>query len=42
MDSAIAEETWNWQPLRSLHDILEEIAEHAEQHPTWLQTSAPL
>ena len=42
MDSSLAAATWNWRPSRSLQWILEEIAAHAEQHPEWLQKSAPL
>jgi CDP-paratose 2-epimerase len=42
MDSRLAERTWNWQPAISLDAILQEIAEHAEAHPRWLETSAAL
>ena len=41
MDSRIASATWNWRPTHSLAAILEGIARHAEEHPTWLQKSAP-
>ena len=40
MDSALARETWDWQPALSLADILLEIAAHAEKHPQWLEQSA--
>ena len=42
MDSRLAKETWGWRPTLSLEAILEEIAEHAEAHPRWLETSAVL
>ena len=42
MDSRLAEETWGWRPTMSLEAILEEIAEHAEAHPRWLEMSAAL
>jgi CDP-paratose 2-epimerase len=40
MDSRFAEENWDWRPATSLEAILEEIAEHAEAHPHWLEVSA--
>ncbi|MDZ4185074.1 MAG: NAD-dependent epimerase/dehydratase family protein [Desulfuromonadales bacterium] len=40
MDSSLAGRVWNWQPRISLHDLLEEIALHAEEHPDWLAQSA--
>ena len=42
MDSRLAEQTWSWQPALFLEAILQEIAEHAESHPHWLETSAAL
>ena len=42
MDSRLARETWGWTPSRSLDQILEEIAEHAEAHPRWLETTCAL
>lgn len=39
LDSALAENTWNWRPLTPLQEILEEIASFAEEHPDWLATS---
>jgi CDP-paratose 2-epimerase len=42
MDSALAGDIWGWRPQTSLHDILEEIARHAEEHPDWLETSGAL
>ncbi len=41
LDSALARDTWGWQPTTALASILEEIAAHAEAHPDWLATSAP-
>jgi len=40
MDSALAREVWDWQPLTPLETILEEIALHASQNPDWLEISA--
>ena len=42
MDATLAGETWDWQPLTPINDILEEIARHAEQHPDWLELSGLL
>jgi len=42
MDSRLAAATWGWRPTLSLEAILEEIAQHAEAHPRWLETSAAL
>jgi len=40
LNSARAREIWNWKPKRSLDSILEEIAEHAEKNPNWLELTA--
>jgi CDP-paratose 2-epimerase len=40
MDSRLAHETWDWQPAIGLEEILQEIANHAEAHPDWLEISA--
>jgi CDP-paratose 2-epimerase len=37
LDARVAESTWSWKPRRSLHDVLEEIARHAEAEPHWLE-----
>ena len=37
MDSSLAKDTWNWEPEKSIECILNEIAEHAEKHPNWLE-----
>jgi CDP-paratose 2-epimerase len=42
MDSRLAQQTWGWQPRTSLEEILQEIAQHAEAHPDWLQVSSAL
>ena len=41
MDSRLARKTWDWQPAIGLEEILQEIADHAEAHPDWLEISAP-
>jgi CDP-paratose 2-epimerase len=40
MDSSLAATRWGWRPTISLEAILEEIADHARQHPDWLELSA--
>ena len=40
LDSARAEEVWDWKPKRSVTDICAEIALHAREHPEWLAVSA--
>jgi CDP-paratose 2-epimerase len=42
LDHAKATRLWDWRPATPVADVLEEIAEHAEQHPGWLDLSAPL
>ena len=39
LDSNKGRQTWNWEPLRDRLSIWEEIAEHAEENPNWLQIS---
>ncbi|MBX9578557.1 MAG: NAD-dependent epimerase/dehydratase family protein [Chthoniobacterales bacterium] len=41
LDSRKAEQLWKWKPTHSTEETLEEIAQHAEAHPEWLQLSAP-
>ncbi|MFL6590343.1 MAG: NAD-dependent epimerase/dehydratase family protein [Chthoniobacterales bacterium] len=41
MDSKLAQQLWDWRPTRSLEQIFDEIAAHAESHPDWLEISAP-
>jgi CDP-paratose 2-epimerase len=40
MDSRLANKVWGWRPATSLPAILEEIAQHAEANPDWLQLSS--
>jgi CDP-paratose 2-epimerase len=42
LDASRPAEQWDWKPAVGVAQILEEIAQHAEQHPHWLQISAPL
>jgi len=42
MDSTLARESWGWTTQTSLENILTEIAEHAEQHPEWLEISGAI
>ena len=42
LDSAKAQNIWNWEPQTRTEDILTEIADHADQNPDWLNLSAPL
>ena len=39
LDSTLAEKTWNWSPKILLPKVLDEIAQHAEQNPNWLEIS---
>jgi CDP-paratose 2-epimerase len=40
MDSDLARKTWGWQPSITLEAILQEISEHAEANPNWLEISS--
>jgi CDP-paratose 2-epimerase len=40
LDSGRAEKEWNWRPKTNLEDVLEEIAQHAEKNPRWLDLSS--
>lgn len=40
LDSSRAEKEWDWRPKMTLENILEEIAEHAEKNPHWLELSS--
>jgi len=42
MDAGLAAKAWAWRPTIGLETILKEIAQHAEAHPHWLETSAAL
>jgi len=41
LDSRRAKDLWDWKPEKSLHSILEEIANQAEKDTSWLELSAP-
>jgi len=36
MDSTTVQYAWNWSFKTKIEDILNEIADHADQHPNWL------
>lgn len=36
MDSSLADRTWDWRPRISIESVLDEIAEHADDNPGWL------
>ena len=42
LDSTKAEKIWAWRPTSCKAAILEEVAQHAEKNPRWLDLSAPL
>ena len=42
LDSTKAQRLWDWAPTIPTTAILAEIATHADQHPDWLDLSAPL
>ncbi len=37
LDSTAVGETWGWKPQTPMADLLEEIARHTEQNPSWLE-----
>ena len=39
LDSSLAKERWGWSPAKDVNAILNEIADHAEAHPEWLEIS---
>jgi CDP-paratose 2-epimerase len=39
LDSALAGRAWSWKPQTPMSSVWEEIAEHAEQNPQWLDTT---
>jgi CDP-paratose 2-epimerase len=39
LDSTKAKRQCDWQPTLSVEQILEEIAQHAQAHPEWLEIS---
>jgi CDP-paratose 2-epimerase len=36
LDASLAKATWDWSPATPINDILEDIAQHAESNPDWL------
>lgn len=40
LDAGLAAKQWKWEPPTSRNAIFEEIADHAEKNPNWLQLSA--
>jgi hypothetical protein len=42
MDTGLAAKAWAWRPAIGLEAILQEIVQHAEAHPHWLEISAAL
>jgi len=40
LDAAKAESIWGWTPQTSIQEVLQEIAEFAEENKTWCQISA--
>lgn len=42
LDHARATSLWDWRPQTSRDAILDEIAQHAQARPDWLEVSAPL
>lgn len=39
MDCSLADQILDWKPQTSLNQILDEIADHAQQNPNWLEIS---
>jgi CDP-paratose 2-epimerase len=39
LDASLATEVWGWKPSRRTPEILEEILQHAEQYPEWMELS---
>ena len=39
LDATKANQQWDWRPTVTVEQILEEIAQHAEAHPEWLEVS---
>jgi CDP-paratose 2-epimerase len=39
LDSARAKRQWDWRRTVLVEQILEEIAQHAQAHPEWLEIS---
>ncbi len=41
LDAARSRQQWEWTPRMTPEDVFEEIAQHAERHPGWLDLSRP-
>ncbi|MGH8018815.1 MAG: NAD-dependent epimerase/dehydratase family protein [Opitutaceae bacterium] len=41
VDASLAGRIWDWRPKITVDSILEEIARHAEENPSWLEASTP-
>jgi CDP-paratose 2-epimerase len=39
LDSSLVRDTWNWKPQINLRAIWNEIADHAEKNPHWLEST---
>ncbi len=39
LDASLCHKTWDWTAATSVHEILEEIADHADANPEWLAVS---
>ena len=37
LDSTVAQNAWNWSVKTKIEHILEEVAHHAENNPSWLK-----
>ena len=40
LNHQLATKTWNWNPITTVQEVLNEIAEHAIKHPNWRLLSA--
>jgi CDP-paratose 2-epimerase len=40
MDSSVAQNAWNWKPTIGIFEILEEIADFADENPKWLSVTS--
>jgi CDP-paratose 2-epimerase len=40
LDASQASREWRWQPQTSIESLLEEIADHAEANPNWLEVTS--
>lgn len=41
LDASRARDVWRWSPHRTTENVLEEILQHAREHPDWLEMSQP-